>query len=238
MATYGLTLNDIWTRVSSGIGLDNTAGSAEQLLMTGWANEACLDILERTKVKVEQAQLTLVANQGDYEVPAGVLVMNTLTVTNANDGQVVPLEPIPIEELIWRRRYPGAVPVRYYAMQGWNLLSLYPTPASPDTLNIYYVPVPATLVNSTDQLTSTGIPPHLHYLVELYVRYKAGEYNDYAASQNGMLDFQKYEVEVKKARGRVRREQGNRRPPALAGRRTRRKYYPAYPSQDTGVSGY
>jgi hypothetical protein len=74
----------------------------------------------------------------------------------------------------------------------------------------------------------------MHYIVELYVKWKAGEYNDDGSSQNGMTYLQAYNLEVKKARGRIRRQQGSRRPAAQAGRRTRRKYYPAYPSQDTG----
>lgn len=234
MSSFGLLLSDIRNRVAASIGLDNTASSAEQQLIDSWTNEACVDFLERTKVKVEQASMTLTAGQGDYELPASVLVINDITVTNAGDGQVLPLEPIPIEELMWRRRYPGATPVRYYAFQGANLLSLYPTPTSPDTLNMYYVPVPGSLVNATDPLTNTGIPPQFHGIIELFVKWKAGDYNDDGSSQNGMLYLQQYQLEVKKARGRIRREQGRRRSPALPGRRDRRKYYPAYPGQDTG----
>lgn len=235
MSTFGLTLTDIRSRVANGIGLDNTDAGFEQGLIDSWTNEAIIDFLERTKVKVEQATTTLTAGDGDYELPSGVLVVNDITVTNASDGQVLPLEPIPIEELMWRRRYPGATPVRYYAMQGANLLSLYPTPDSPDSLNMYYVPFPTALATGTDTLTGAGIPPQFHYLIECYVKWKAGEYNDHSSSQNGIVYFQQYQTETKKARGRIRREQGRRRPPALAGRRDRRKYYPAFPSQDTGV---
>jgi hypothetical protein len=234
LSQFGLLLSDIRTRVSSVVGLDNTASSAEQQLIDSWTNEACVDFLERTKAKVELATITLTPNQGDYEIPTGALIINDITVTNASDGQVLPLEPIPYEELIWRRRYPGAVPVRYYAFSGANLLSLYPTPQTPDTMDISYVPYPGLLVNATDPLTNTGIPPQFHYIIELYVKAKAGDYNDDASSQNGMLYDQQYQLEVKKARGRIRRLQGRRRPPALPGRRDRRKYYPAYPGQDTG----
>ena len=230
-----MLLSDMRSRVSAGIGLDNTNGGFEQGLIDAWTNEACLDFLERTKVKVEQATMTLTSNQGDYELPVGVLVLNTVTCTSAVDGQVVPMEPIPIEELIWRRRYPGSVPVRYYSFQGENLLSLYPTPVSPDTISLYYVPVPGLLVNASDPLTNTGIPTIWHPLIELYVKWKAAEYNDDGSSQNGMTYLQMYEAETKKARGRIRRMQGRRRPAAQAGRRTRRKYYPAFPGQDTGV---
>jgi len=235
VATFGLTLADVRSRVATAIGLDNTNGGTEQGFIDSWTNEAILDFLERTKVKVEQATMTLTSQQGDYELPTAVLVVNDITCVSAADGQTVPLEPIPIEELIWRRRYPGAVPVRYYAMQGENLLSLYPTPQTPDTLNIYYVPVPTLLANATDTLAGTGVPPVFHYIIELYVKWKAASYNNDANSQNGMVFLQQYQTEVRKARGRIRRMQGRRRPAAQAGRRTRRKYYPAYPSQDTGA---
>lgn len=235
MPTFGLTLADMRSRVANAIGLDNTAGSLEQGLIDSWTNEACLDFLERTKAKVEHATITLTTNEGDYDLPVTMLVVNTIECTSSVDGEVVPLEPIPIEELLWRRRYPGAVPVRYYSMQGANLLSLYPTPDAPDTLDIYYVPYPGLLVNDTDPLTDTGVPAIFHSIIELYVKWKAGDYNDDGSSQNGMTYLQQYEQKVEKARGRIRRMQGRRRPPALPGRRSRRKYYPAYPSQDTGV---
>ena len=234
MTTFGLTLADIRSRVANAIGLDNTNAGLEQGLIDSWTNEGIVDFLERTKAKVESFDTTLTAGSGDYELPSSVLVVNDITVTNASDGQVLPLEPIPIEELMWRRRYPGATPVRYYAFQGANLLSLYPTPDSPDSMSMYYVPFPAVLAVSSDTLLSAGVPPQFHYIVELYVKAKAGEYNDHASSQNGMVYMQQYMTEVRKARGRIRREQGRRRPPALPGRRDRRKYYPAYPGQDTG----
>lgn len=234
MATFDLSLADVRSRVANAIGLDNTASSLEQGLIDSWTNEGCLDFLERTKAKVEQASISLTAGEGDYELPGTILVVNDISVTNASDGQVLPLEPIPIEEMMWRRRYPGATPVRYYALQGANLLSLYPTPDSPDTMNLYFVPFPATLSGATDLLSAAGVPPQFQYIVELYVKAKAGEYNDHSSSQNGMVYMQQYMTEVRKARGRIRREQGRRRPPALPGRRDRRKYYPAYPGQDTG----
>ena len=235
MATFGLLLSDIRSRVANAIGLDNTNGGTEQGFIDSWTNEAIVDFLERTKAKVEPFTMTLTTNQGDYELPTGFLVVNDITCVSANDGQVVPLEPIEIEELIWRRRYPGSIPVRYYAMQGNNLLSLYPTPMSPDTLNMYGVPMPATLVNPTDALTTTGVAPQWHYIIELYVKARAAAYNNDASSQMGQSYLQQYNQEVRLARGRIRREQGRRRPPAMPGRRTRRKYYPAFPSQDTGI---
>lgn len=235
MSSFGLTLADIRSRVANAIGLDNTASSLEQGFIDSWTNEACLDFLERTKAKVEQATMTLTAGQGDYELPSGILVVNQLVFTSATDGQVLLLEPLEPSELIWRRRYVGAEPVRYYAMQGDNLLMLYPVPQSADTLNLYYVPIPALLVNATDPLTNTGIAPQWHYIVELYVKAKAGEYNDHANSQNGMAYLQQYQLEVKKARGRIRREQGRRRAPAMAGRRNHRRFFPAFPGQDTGA---
>lgn len=235
MPTFGLTLADIRSRVANAIGLDNTNGGLEQGLIDSWTNEACLDFLERTKAKVEQAQMTLTSGQGDYELPSGVLVMNQLELTTASDGQLLLLEPIEPAELLWRRRYAGAEPVRYYAMQGDNLLMLYPTPQGADTLNMYYVPVPGSLVNSTDPLTNAGIAPKWHAIIELYVKAKAGEFNDDSSSQNGATYLQQYEAEVRKARGRIRRAQGRRRPPAVPGRRAHRRYFPAFPGQDTGV---
>lgn len=228
-----MLIQDMRSRVAAAIGLDNTDGSTEQGLIDAWTNEACREFLERTKVFVEHATITLIPNISDYELPGSVLVLNTLEVTSALDGQVVPLEPIPIEELLWRRRYPGAVPVRYYAMQGTNLLSLYPTPVSADKLDIYYVPYPAVL-QTDDDTSDAGIPIVFDPILEYWVKWRAGEYNDDGSSQNGQIYLQLFEAEIKKARGRIRRMQGRRRPAAIPGRRSRRRYYPAFPSQDTG----
>lgn len=238
MSTFGLALQDIRSRVANAIGLDNTNGGLEQGLIDSWTNQAILDFIEKTHATAELALFTLTTNVGDYELQTifpQAMQINTLTVTSSVDGQVVPLEPIAPEELIWRRRYPGSIPVRYYAMQGDNKIMFYPTPQSPDTLQAYYIPYPTLLVSPTDTLVSAGIQPQFQWIVELKVKAEAAAYNNDASSQMGAMYLQEYNQEVRLARGRIRRLQGRRRPPAMPGRRTRRKYYPAFPSQDTGI---
>lgn len=233
-----MTAQDLLKHVGGSIGLDysGVASATEQALLLDWLNEALQQFLVETKAKVESQTVTMTIGSADYELPSDVLVVNQIEVTTT-DGQVIPLAPIDPEEMLWRRRYPGAIPIRYYSMQGANLLMLYPTPTEADTVTIYYVPYPTTVTTSnweTDLQSLAGIPSQFHHIVEYWVSFRAGDYSDDASSQNGMSYFQLWQLEVKQARGKIRRLQGRKRPFARAGRRQRLKYYPAFPSQDTG----
>lgn len=228
-----MLLSDMRLRVSAEIGLDNTNGSQEQGFIDAWTNEAVAQFLEETKVYVASETIGPNLTQ-DYQMPTSILVINDIVVSTS-DGQTIPLEQIDQEELIWRRRYPGALPIRMYAMQGQNLIMFYPAPGATDTATVYYVPVPTALAAGTDDIaTVTKIPAIFHPILELYVKYKAGQYADDASSQNGLAYLQQFAAEVKKARGKIRRMQGRKRPPARAGRKARLKYYPAFPGQDIG----
>ncbi len=234
-----MTGQNLLNHVGASIGLDSsgTVSSNEQQFLLDWLNEACQQFLIDTKCKVESQTVNLTIGYNDYELPSDVLMVNQIEVTTP-DGQVIPLAPIDPEEMLWRRRYPGAIPIRYYSMQGANLLMLYPTPTEADVVTMYYVPVPTVITTSNwtqDIFALSGIPSQFHYIVEHWVSYRAGDYSDDASSQNGMSYYQLYQTEARKARGKIRRIQGRKRPFARAGRRQRLKYYPAYPSQDTGA---
>ena len=232
-----MTAQELILHVQYAIGLDRTSGGIEETFAIDWLNEAAQKFLVDTKVHVDSQTVTLTPGTNDYDLPTDVLVVNQLEVTTT-DGQVIPLAPIDPEEMLWRRRYPGAIPIRYYSMQGKNLLMLYPTPTEADVVTMYYVPygTAVTTGNWTSDLFSLfGIPSEFHDIVELWVKYRAGDHADDGSSQNGMTYYQLYNAEVRKVRGKIRRMQGRKRPFARAGRRQRLKYYPAYPSQDTGA---
>ena len=233
-----MTAQTLLQHVGAAVGLDSsgTVSTTEQSFLLDWINEACQKFLMETKVKVESQTMNLTIGFNDYELPSDVLVMNQVQVTTS-DNQVIPLAPIDPEEMLWRRRYPGAIPIRYYSMQGANLLMLYPTPTQADVVTMYYVPFPTTITTSNwtqDIFALAGIPSQFHDIVELWVKYRAGDHADDASSQNGITYFQLWEQEVRKARGKIRRIQGRKRPFARGGRRQRLKYYPAFPSQDVG----
>ena len=233
-----MTAQTLLQHVGAAIGLDSsgTVSATEQSFLLDWLNEACQVFLVETKAKVESQTVDLTIGFNDYELPNDVLMVNQIQVTTT-DGQVIPLAPIDPEEMLWRRRYPGAIPIRYYSMQGANLLMLYPTPSESDIVTMYYVPYPTTITlsNWTQDISAlAGIPTQFQYIVELWVKHRAGDHADDASSQNGMTYYQLYMQEVKKARGKIRRMQGRKRPFARGGRRQRLKYYPAFPSQDVG----
>src|SRR5690242_19863744 len=75
-----------------------------------------------------------------------------------------------------------------WALQGANMLMLYPSPLVDDVLTVYYVPRPTALSTPGDDPSNAifgGIPPEFHYGLELYMQWKAGDAFDDESSSNG-----------------------------------------------------
>lgn len=181
-------------RVSGAIGVDNTDGSSEQALTDGWVNEAVVQFLVRTKAHARLASVAVTADQGDYEFDTDILAMRAAWIEPAGGQQEIPLRECSPEEIVNYRRYQGVVgdpSARLFALQGSNVLMLFPAPASnSDVLNLYYVPRPAALAASADSPAATangGIPEEFHPVLENYVKWKAAEYANNGPSQLGQM---------------------------------------------------
>jgi hypothetical protein len=222
-----MTLGDIWTAVSIEIGVRADVAGEKQTLATRLANSAVLEILKRTKVRVTSATMATTANVGDYDLSTPVL-RTTQLLAPAADGQFGPLEHVSPEEIDWRRRAASATnsdPALAYALDGFNLLKLYPVPLQAYNLVIYYVPRPTKMTDPAHDPSTIaygGIPEEYHEEVLLpYVFWKFGSQGDDQSSAQGKRYDQDFEEGVKELRRRINRRKGRLGPARTAYTRRR-----------------
>lgn len=172
------------SNVAGTLGLDNTA-AGDQPRLTGWANDGCTDILLRTHCKIAKATMTMTANVGDYELDANILAIDDMFL--ASGGGNFRVRRLATTDLINLRLFSvTSAPIQMYALNGANMLMVYPTPSQADSLTVYYVPKPTAMSNSTDDpATLAGIPSEYHYGIELYMMWKAGDAYDDSGSGGG-----------------------------------------------------
>ena len=181
-------------RVSGAIGVDNTDGSTEQALLDGWVNESVVQFLLRTKANAQAAALSLTAGEGDYVLDTDIIAMRSAWIEPANGLQEIPLRETSPDEIVAYRRYQGVSgdpSARLFALQGSNVLMLFPPPGdSTDVLHIYYVPRPAAMSTTADTPAATangGVSEEFHPILENYVKWKAAEYANNGPSQLGQM---------------------------------------------------
>jgi hypothetical protein len=222
-----MTLGDIWTAVSIELGVRADVAGEKQTLVTRLANAGVLEILKKTKVRVTSATMATTIGVGDYDLP--VEVIRTTQILAPNSGGIAdPVEQVSPEEIDWKRRAASASagsPLLCYALDGFNLLKLYPTPASVYNLTIYYVPRP-TKLTTTGHDPSTiafgGIPEEYHEDVLLnYIYWKMGSQGDDQSSAQGERYHQSFDEGVKELRKRINRRKGRLGPARTAFSRRR-----------------
>jgi hypothetical protein len=203
------------TTVSSIIGLDNTPGSAEQLLIDGWVNEAVVQILRRTRLRTAIATLDLTAGAKDYELPPGIVF-----ITEIIDAKNQPLERVRVDDINELRRTGPSSGIGFtycYALNGANMFMIYPTPSVVDQLTYYYVPKPIPMGQPTDDpslASQGGIPSEYHRAIELYALWRAADYGDDASSQQGDRYQRDFTGEIGQIRRDLQRKGGPRIPAA------------------------
>lgn len=183
------TLDDFRLRVAAKLSLTNDP-AADQPLIDSSVNEAVVDVLLRTRARVEIATAPLTANEGDYELPLdeSLQIVKVEVTSGGIDYDLVPLDLEQLRGL--RRGNPSASsPPRRYAVAGSNLLLLYPVPsASDDVLKLHHVPRPAPLsAGSDDPSTATygGIPTEFHKAIEYYALWQGADVDDDGSSAQG-----------------------------------------------------
>lgn len=218
------TLAQLRTRVSSKLGLDNTAASDEQSLIDSWANDAVLDILMETQCYVAEATATLTSGSGDYTLDSNILVIKDVFVTSdSQQGMLDHVSP----DAILQMRSVGTVPTnptRYYAINGANTLMIYPNPSSGDTMTFWYVPRPTAMSSASDDPSSStfgGIPKEWHKAIELYMLWQAADYTDDSASQNGVQYLGQYDAWLRRVKKERNTKTGRNLGAAVPGRRRR-----------------
>lgn len=195
------TLATLQGNVAGVLGLDfdsTSPSSGDGPRLLGWANDAVVDMLKRTHCYIKTEAIQLTANVGDYDLQATnteILAIDDIYLTSG--GANFRVRRMSSTDLINLRLFQvTTAPIQMYALSGANLLQVYPTPAQADSLNIYYVPRPTALANGTDDPSSTtlgGIPSEYHYGLELYMMWKAADFNDDESSSSGETYRREYE---------------------------------------------
>lgn len=188
------TLAQLRTRVSSKLGLDNTAAGAEQTLVDSWINEGVVETLLALKCYVISATMSTTLNKADYQLDSAILDIKNIFVTDAA-SQSWSLEHVETGEILYMRRVTTATsaPPRFYSINGANLLMVYPTPSEIDVFTIYYVPRPTALSSAGDDPSSStlgGIPLEFHKLIEWWALAEGADFLQDPRRQDYMKRFE------------------------------------------------
>lgn len=199
------TLAQYRTRVAAELGLDS---SADQTLIDTRINEGYEKFLLATHCQVRSDTSTTTSGQGDYSLDTDILAVVTVDVTS--NGEMDGMERVDAETIRRMRRSDDTSdsPPRYFAVEGSDMLMLYPTPSGSDTITFYFVPRPTALSASSD--TPTAIPAEYHSALEFYAMWRLGSYDDDQSSAQGQRYREDYDREVNECRA-ANRGKGTRR---------------------------
>ena len=224
------------TAVTAKLGLDNTAASFDQGLIDGWVNDGVKHVCSQVRPNIKSTTATLTAGKYDYSM-ATDLSVNALAINEVYSQdfsstvwyQLHRQTPQQILNLRVGTQFQGSPPVRWYAVNGFDTLMVYPTPIAADVLTIYYQPVPAVLALTGD--SPTDIPSEYHKTVEFYALAEAGAYINDAPSQNGQAFRLLYQQELILLKKSFRQRGGLTLAPAVVGRHGHRRHFIGQPSQ-------
>ncbi len=216
------TLAQFRTAVASEIGLDNST-SGDQPSIDLWVNEGVVDVVNRSQCRIRCATITLTAGTWKYTLDASILNVVKAYVSTSTGSY--PLEFVTGDDIIDMQSASSASvsPAQYYSVEGSDFLLLYPSPASADTLNVFYAPVPATLSASSD--SPVEIPANYHKLVEFYAEARGASWSDDAGAQLGNFYLQRYEQELRRMKRDVAFTGNHRLPTATINSSRRRLPY-------------
>lgn len=211
-------------RVQSTLSL--RASGNELTLLDGYLNEGYEDILTRTRCRIDCGDLATQANVWKYRMDTDALAVVELWAED-DDGLTLPFERTSTAHILeLRRSNTGADDgVRFFSVEGADLLLVWPTPAGVENLGFLYVPRPAVMSATAD--VPSYVPAQWHRGLEFYACWRMADYDDDGSSQVG--EIYRVHYEGADSRGGILREirqqnrwQGGRRlAPARVGRRSR-----------------
>lgn len=201
------TLAQYRSAVASKVGLTNDT-TGDQGFIDLWVNEGVLDVMMRTDMQIRCATMTLAAGVWKYTIDNAILKIRNAWLTTTTGGYE--LERMSVDDIIEMQLATNAAvsPAQYYGFAGSDFFLIYPAPAGADTLNIFYVPRPATLALSSD--TPTSIPPEYQKAVEFYALREAADFSDDGTSQMGNQYLQMYEAWIKRIKKDMQMSGGHR----------------------------
>ncbi len=210
-----MNLDQLCLSVSSKTGMDNTAASAERLLMEAWANAGVVEVLITTGVHVAEYELPIVADQFEYDITG--LWLRLIGYRNPIDSNRSGLAIDSMNDLLVRQFSAVDGTVARFSVQG-NLLLVEPTPTDASTLTLWVVPVPTSMTLGTHDPSSAtygGVPAEYHRAIELWMLTQGMErVRDFNARQAYQALF---DQEIGKIQVRKRGKAGRLLPPGRIG---------------------
>ena len=202
---YPPTFLDLQNEVIAKVGLDATADLQR---VKDWINQAYTETCAETEAVQDYATMVLTASVAVYTLDVNLIRIKTMYATPVGSTQSRPLEPISIEEMLELSAGTGASqpstggPNRY-AVFGVGDVQFYPTPASADTITVYYVKQPTALSANSDV---TALPePYSSRCLIAGASVQAGQF---VSAPQVQLWTQEFEIWKGRLRGHLRRKVG------------------------------
>jgi hypothetical protein len=223
-----VTRGELIFECSRAIGLDDTAGGDELILMQRWANRGVVDVLVRTMCYVDLGDMTLASGVTDYRIDASILAIKNMHITSVTDAsQVSPVEVVDmqtVDEYLDSNPAGGdPMMVAFYD----TLLRVAPVPTGANVIRFYYVPMPTLMTadaNDPSVVTYGGVPVEYHEAILYYMLWKGAEYDDKQAALNPKEYRQAYEGMLADTRKQSRRKSGRGLNRARVGYPTRSRF--------------
>lgn len=207
------TLSELETSVAGETGFNLTL-DADKALVDRRLNQAVRKVLLDTRCYVTTATMDETSGTGDYMLDTDILLVVALQWSTSTATYSMP-ERVSPEEILRLRASASSVssayPAAVYAVAGSNLLMVWPTPSSADTVTAVYVPRPTEMTadaHDPSNVTYGGIPAEYHDAIEFHAMWRLGSYADDQSSAQGERYRQLYDNEVKEIRKAVRAHGG------------------------------
>ena len=195
-------------------------------------------VLQDTECYIKETEYSgFDGSSTDYTMDSAILEVKDMFLISGTVNYR--LERVSLDELIERKRMstPVGSPTMYFAVNGENMLQLWPAPGTGDQLLVYYTPIPTALSATADDPSNTtygGVPAYFHLAILYWACSRAGSYDDDASSAQGQRYLQLYQEEIARARKHMRKRGGNRNERAVPNDVKRRRafhtndIYPSY----------
>lgn len=120
-----------------------------------WINQVYADAVIETEANITSATMDLTAGDYSYTLPSGISRIKQMIVTPVNGTPSWPLIMTSLDDILRRRQAGGGQATAtgsttHYAVLGLTEFEVYPTPASNDTITVYYLALPAALSADAD----------------------------------------------------------------------------------------
>lgn len=207
--------------------------TADATFLKEVANEAVRDFLLETGVKVVTATASLTANVWEYTLDSSILLIKGAYVDGANDQRTEQVSPETLRQMQMSSTATATGTYLYYALEGNDLLMVYPTPSASATLKMYVVQKPTEMgLDSHDPSSSTygGIPTEHHPALLAYMYWKVASADDDSSSAQGERYREEYERLVRRCISKTNMKGNVRLPRAVVG--SGRRMLRHDPSQD------